>query len=33
VIADLCLGRVSGNGVDGYREGLELLRAELEGRA
>jgi 3-dehydroquinate dehydratase-2 len=33
VIADLCLARVSGNGVDGYREGLELLRAELEGRA
>jgi 3-dehydroquinate dehydratase-2 len=29
VIADLCLGRVSGKGVDGYRDGLELLAAEL----
>jgi 3-dehydroquinate dehydratase-2 len=29
VIGDLCLGRVSGHGVDGYREGLELLAAEL----
>jgi 3-dehydroquinate dehydratase-2 len=33
VIADLCVGRVSGKGVDGYREGLELLRRELAGRA
>jgi 3-dehydroquinate dehydratase-2 len=30
VIGDLCAGRVSGKGVDGYREGLEILKAELE---
>ena len=30
VIADLCLGRVSGKGVEGYREALELLARELE---
>jgi 3-dehydroquinate dehydratase-2 len=30
VIADLCAGRVSGRGVDGYREGLEILKSELE---
>jgi 3-dehydroquinate dehydratase II len=30
VIADLCVGRVSGKGVDGYREGLEMLARELE---
>jgi 3-dehydroquinate dehydratase-2 len=29
VISDLCLATVSGKGVDGYREGLELLAAEL----
>ena len=29
VIGDLCAGTVSGRGVDGYREALELLRAEL----
>lgn len=29
VIADLCVGRVQGKGVDGYREALELLKAEL----
>jgi 3-dehydroquinate dehydratase-2 len=32
VIADLCAGRVSGKGVDGYREGLQILATEL-GRA
>jgi 3-dehydroquinate dehydratase-2 len=30
VIADLCAGRVSGKGVEGYREGLEILARELE---
>ena len=29
VIADLCIGRVSGKGVEGYREGLEMLAREL----
>jgi 3-dehydroquinate dehydratase II len=29
VIADLCVGRVAGKGVDGYREGLEILAREL----
>jgi 3-dehydroquinate dehydratase-2 len=29
VIRDLCVGRVQGKGVDGYREALEILRAEL----
>ena len=29
VIADLCVGRVQGKGVEGYREALELLKAEL----
>jgi 3-dehydroquinate dehydratase-2 len=29
VIADLCVGRVSGKGVEGYREGLEILAREL----
>ena len=33
VIADLCVGRVQGKGVDGYREALEILKAELERRA
>ena len=33
VIADLCVGRVQGKGVDGYREALELLAAELGKRA
>ena len=33
VLADLCVGRVSGKGVDGYREGLEILARELERRA
>jgi 3-dehydroquinate dehydratase-2 len=32
VIADICVGRVSGKGVDGYREGLEILARELEQR-
>jgi 3-dehydroquinate dehydratase-2 len=30
VIADLCAGRVSGKGVDGYRDALEILAHELE---
>jgi 3-dehydroquinate dehydratase II len=29
VIRDLCLGRVVGRGVDGYREALALLEREL----
>jgi 3-dehydroquinate dehydratase-2 len=29
VIGDLCIGRVTGKGPDGYREALQLLRAEL----
>jgi 3-dehydroquinate dehydratase-2 len=29
VIGDLCVGTVSGRGVDGYREALELLKGEL----
>ena len=29
VIADLCVARISGKGVDGYREGLEVLAREL----
>ncbi len=29
VIGDLCIGRVAGKGPAGYREALELLRAEL----
>jgi 3-dehydroquinate dehydratase II len=32
VIADLCAARVSGKGVDGYREGLEILARELDRR-
>jgi 3-dehydroquinate dehydratase-2 len=28
VIRDLCIGTVSGRGVDGYREALELLRRQ-----
>ena len=32
VIADLCVARVQGRGVEGYREALELLKAELERR-
>jgi 3-dehydroquinate dehydratase II len=31
VIRDLCLARVAGQGVDGYREALERLREELAG--
>ena len=30
VIRDLCVGRVQGKGVDGYREALELLKAHLQ---
>jgi 3-dehydroquinate dehydratase-2 len=30
VVADLCVGSVSGQGVDGYRQALELLQGELE---
>jgi 3-dehydroquinate dehydratase II len=29
VVGDLCIGRVTGKGPDGYREALELLREEL----
>ena len=29
VVRDLCLATVSGKGVDGYREALELLKKEL----
>ena len=29
VISDLCIATVKGEGVDGYREALELLHAEL----
>jgi 3-dehydroquinate dehydratase-2 len=29
VLADLCAGRVSGKGAEGYRDALTLLRAEL----
>jgi 3-dehydroquinate dehydratase II len=31
VIRDLCVGSVEGRGVEGYREALELLKAELTG--
>ncbi|HWH44853.1 MAG TPA: type II 3-dehydroquinate dehydratase [Thermoleophilaceae bacterium] len=31
VIRDLCVGVVSGKGVEGYREALELLKAKLGG--
>lgn len=31
VIGDLCLGTFSGKGVEGYREGLQRLAAELGG--
>ena len=29
VIGELCVGRVAGKGVDGYREALELMQTEL----
>ncbi len=29
VIGELCIGRVAGKGVDGYREALELMQTEL----
>lgn len=29
VVADLCVASVSGKGVDGYREGLEILAGQL----
>ena len=29
VIRDICVGRVQGKGVDGYRDALELLGKEL----
>jgi 3-dehydroquinate dehydratase-2 len=32
VLAEVVLARVSGKGVDGYREALERLRATFEGR-
>jgi len=31
VIRGLCIGHVQGRGVDGYRDALEMLRAELGG--
>jgi 3-dehydroquinate dehydratase-2 len=31
VITDLCIGRISGQGPDGYRTALSLLRDELAG--
>jgi 3-dehydroquinate dehydratase II len=31
VVEELCLASVCGKGVEGYREALQLLRAELEG--
>jgi 3-dehydroquinate dehydratase-2 len=30
VIADLCVGRVQGKGVDGYRDALAILREALD---
>jgi 3-dehydroquinate dehydratase-2 len=33
VITELCIGRVAGQGPDGYRQGLSLLRDELTGLA
>ncbi|MBV9213029.1 MAG: 3-dehydroquinate dehydratase [Actinobacteria bacterium] len=33
VIRDLCVGSVQGRGIDGYRDGLELLRSTLQGGA
>src|SRR5204862_2645070 len=29
VIRELCVGTVQGKGVDGYREALEMIRAEI----
>jgi 3-dehydroquinate dehydratase-2 len=29
VIRDICVGRVQGKGIDGYRDALEILRREL----
>jgi 3-dehydroquinate dehydratase II len=31
VIADLCVARISGKGVEGYRDGLAVLAGELGG--
>jgi 3-dehydroquinate dehydratase-2 len=31
VIRDLCVASISGKGVEGYRDGLEALKAALEG--
>ena len=33
VIRDLCVGRVQGKGIDGYREALEVLKRTLEDSA
>jgi 3-dehydroquinate dehydratase-2 len=33
VISDLCAARVQGKGVDGYREGLEIVARLLRGEA
>jgi len=29
VIADLCVGRVQGKGIEGYRDALQILRGDL----
>jgi 3-dehydroquinate dehydratase-2 len=29
VIADLCVGRVQGRGMEGYRDAMEILQKEL----
>lgn len=31
VIGDLCIGVVSGKGIDGYRDALEMLKREIGG--
>ena len=31
VVSDLCIGRVSGQGPDGYRQALQLIGARLKG--
>jgi 3-dehydroquinate dehydratase-2 len=33
VLSELCVGRVAGHGVEGYREALTLLKEELFARA
>lgn len=31
VISDLCIGRIQGKGVEGYREAIEILKGALAG--